>query len=145
MIAKVQGNIVDVLMPPLSPLELALGWVGGGGHPRPAGRDDDADRDQPVSSLSASTTRSSIVYHAIAASMLLSLIGVIGGIWAEKFDHIAAITNFRGDAAGIPVRHLLHHRPAAGRLAVRGASEPVLLYDPTGSAMASSGTATAKR
>jgi ABC-2 type transport system permease protein len=26
--------------------------------------------------------------------MMLALIGVIGGIWSEKFDHIAAVTNF---------------------------------------------------
>ena len=25
---------------------------------------------------------------------MLSLLGVIGGIWSEKFDHIAAVTNF---------------------------------------------------
>jgi ABC-2 type transporter. len=30
VIAKIQGNIVDLLMPPLSPLELALGLAGGG-------------------------------------------------------------------------------------------------------------------
>jgi ABC-2 type transport system permease protein len=28
------------------------------------------------------------------ASLMLSLLGVIGGIWADKFDHIAAVTNF---------------------------------------------------
>lgn len=25
---------------------------------------------------------------------MLSLLGVIGGIWSDKFDHIAAVTNF---------------------------------------------------
>jgi ABC-2 type transport system permease protein len=25
---------------------------------------------------------------------LLSLLGILGGIWADKFDHIAAVTNF---------------------------------------------------
>lgn len=30
MAAKVQGNIVDTLMPPLSPLEIVLGYVSGG-------------------------------------------------------------------------------------------------------------------
>jgi ABC-2 type transport system permease protein len=29
VIAKVQGNIVDTLMPPLSPLELVLGYIAG--------------------------------------------------------------------------------------------------------------------
>jgi len=35
-----------------------------------------------------------IVFHGVAASMMLSLLGLIGGIWAEKFDQIAAMTNF---------------------------------------------------
>ena len=35
-----------------------------------------------------------LLFHALAASLLLSLLGLIGGIWAEKFDHIAAVTNF---------------------------------------------------
>ena len=33
VISKVQGNIVDTLMPPLSPLELVLGYVAGWGNP----------------------------------------------------------------------------------------------------------------
>ena len=28
------------------------------------------------------------------ASLMLSLLGLVGGIWADKFDHIAAVTNF---------------------------------------------------
>ena len=35
-----------------------------------------------------------ILFHALLASVLLSQLGMIGGIWAEKFDHMAAITNF---------------------------------------------------
>jgi ABC-2 type transport system permease protein len=35
-----------------------------------------------------------ILFHAVAASLLLSLLGLAGGIWSEKFDHIAAVTNF---------------------------------------------------
>jgi ABC-2 type transport system permease protein len=35
-----------------------------------------------------------LVFHAVAASLLLSLLGMVGGIWAEKFDHLAAVTNF---------------------------------------------------
>jgi ABC-2 type transport system permease protein len=93
MIAKIQGNIVDVLMTPLSSAELAVAYVGGGITRGllvglvtwlaiipfvPVGVHD------PVF----------ILYHGIAASMLLSLLGMMGGIWAEKFDHIAAVTNF---------------------------------------------------
>jgi ABC-2 type transport system permease protein len=93
MIAKVQGNIVDVLMPPLAPLELAVGYVAGG-----------VTRGLLVGLVTFAAIRPFVaigvhdpffvLYHALAASMLLSLIGVIGGIWAEKFDHIAAVTNF---------------------------------------------------
>jgi len=35
-----------------------------------------------------------ILFHAVAASLLLSLLGVAGAVWAEKVDHIAAVTNF---------------------------------------------------
>ena len=35
-----------------------------------------------------------VVFHAVAASLLMALLGILTGIWAEKFDHLAAITNF---------------------------------------------------
>ena len=35
-----------------------------------------------------------LLFFSIAASMMLSVIGLIAGIWAEKFDHMAAVTNF---------------------------------------------------
>ena len=34
------------------------------------------------------------VFYAAIASLLLGQIGLIGGIWADKFDHLATITNF---------------------------------------------------
>ncbi|MEM6902791.1 MAG: ABC transporter permease [Pseudomonadota bacterium] len=93
IIAKVQGNIVDVLLPPLSSLELAMGWILGG-----------VTRglvvgvfiylslvffvDIPISNPAL------VLFHAISGSLMLSTLGVIGGIWSDKFDHIAAVTNF---------------------------------------------------
>jgi len=35
-----------------------------------------------------------VVFHAVAASLMLSLLGIAAGIWSEKFDHLAAVTNF---------------------------------------------------
>ena len=35
-----------------------------------------------------------VLFHAVAASLLRALLGILAGIWAEKFDHMAAITNF---------------------------------------------------
>ncbi len=93
LIAKVQGNIVDVLMPPLSAGELTLGFAGGG-----------VTRGLfvgLVAGLAISIfvpTRlhdpAVIVFYAVNAALMLSLLGMIGGIWSEKFDHIAAVTNF---------------------------------------------------
>ncbi|WP_417450921.1 ABC transporter permease [Kordiimonas sp.] len=95
LIAKVQGNIVDTLMPPLSALELTLGFVGGG-----------VTRGLAVGLsvglafvLMPGVTMQvvhiwPVLYFAIAASTMLSLAGVLTGIWAEKFDHSAAISNF---------------------------------------------------
>ena len=93
MIAKVQGNIVDVLMPPLSPAELTWGFALGG-----------VTRGLLVGVVVAAAMAlfvplrlhdpALVLFHALAASLLLSLLGLLGGIWADKFDHIAAVTNF---------------------------------------------------
>ena len=93
VIAKVQGNIVDTLMPPLSAHELTFGIAMGG-----------ATRGIVVGVVVALAMAVVvdlhlshwffIVFHGVAASVMLSLLGTIGGIWSEKFDHIAAVTNF---------------------------------------------------
>lgn len=93
VISKVQGNIVDVLMPPISPGELAFAYVAGG-----------ATRGVMVGvlgtlalSIFVPTSIHSIgfiLFHGVMASVMLSLLGVVGGIWSEKFDHIAFFTNF---------------------------------------------------
>ena len=93
MIAKIQGSIVDILMPPLSSAELFAGLVIGGilrglligvfgalaislfVH-------------LPVQNFGA------ILCFSILGTTLLSSLGVVGGMWAEKFDHISAVTNF---------------------------------------------------
>jgi len=93
MIAKFQGSIVDLLMPPLSPLELTLGLALGG-----------VTRGLVVGVVVAAAMAVVVpihlvapalaLFHAVAASLLLSVLGIIGAIWADKFDHIAAVTNF---------------------------------------------------
>lgn len=93
VIAKVQGNIVDVLMPPLSALELYLGYTIGG----------------IVRGLTVGLAVAAIIHvvvgleihslwmilvFAVLGNMMLSSIGLAAGVWSEKFDHIAAVTNF---------------------------------------------------
>ena len=93
LIAKIQGNIVDVLMPPIGPAELMLAYVASG-----------LTRGVMVGivTLMAMYFFVSITIHhlgvviffTLAASLMMSILGIIAGLWAEKFDHIAAITNF---------------------------------------------------
>ena len=93
VVAKIQGNIVDTLMPPFSADELTLAIALGG-----------ATRGIAVG-LSVAVAMSFfvpvqlhsvgfIVFHGFMASLMLSLLGLMGGIWSVKFDHIAAVTNF---------------------------------------------------
>lgn len=95
MVGKLQGTIVDYLMPPLSAGELLAGLVG------------------------AAMTRAILVGGAVWLAMclwpgidivphrpwallwfgltgtaMLSFLGVLTSLWAEKFDHNASITNF---------------------------------------------------
>jgi ABC-2 type transport system permease protein len=95
LVGKIQGTIVDYLMPPLSVGELITGLLG------------------------AAVTRAFLVgfavwlamlawpgvdvfprhlwavfWFALMGSVMLGLLGLITSVWAEKFDHAAAVTNF---------------------------------------------------
>jgi ABC-2 type transport system permease protein len=35
-----------------------------------------------------------ILVYAVGASLMLSFIGILSGMWAEKFDHMATVSNF---------------------------------------------------
>ncbi|WP_225206484.1 ABC transporter permease [Novosphingobium huizhouense] len=92
---KIQGTIIDYLMPPISEGELLAALVG------------------------AAVTRAvlvglvvygamllwpgvhmevrhgwAIAWFGLMGSILLSLIGVATSMWSEKFDHLSAVTNF---------------------------------------------------
>ena len=92
---KMQGTIIDLLMPPLSPGELMAGI------------------------LAAAVTRAilvgctvalamalwpgvslavehvwAVLWFGLMGSLMLATLGLATSIWAEKFDHNAAITNF---------------------------------------------------
>ncbi|MFN3944560.1 MAG: ABC transporter permease [Allosphingosinicella sp.] len=95
LVGKIQGTIVDYLMPPLSVGELITGLVGAavtraflvgaavwlamllwpGVHVAPA---------HPLA----------IFWFGLMGSMMLGFFGLLTSIWAEKFDHAAAVTNF---------------------------------------------------
>jgi ABC-2 type transport system permease protein len=95
LVGKMQGTIVDYLMPPLSTVELIAGLVGAavtravlvgfavwvvllpwpGVHVR------------VISPLT-------VVWFGLMGSMMLAFLGLLTSIWADKFDHAAAVSNF---------------------------------------------------
>ncbi|MDP9421294.1 MAG: ABC transporter permease [Pseudomonadota bacterium] len=95
LVGKMQGTIVDYLMPPLSTGELIAGLIG------------------------ASVTRAvlvgfavwlimalwpgvhvtvahplSVLWFGLMGSLMLAFLGLITSLWAEKFDHAAVVSNF---------------------------------------------------
>jgi ABC-2 type transport system permease protein len=95
LVGKIQGNIVDYLMPPLSTGELIAALIG------------------------AAVTRAvlvgfavwfamllwpgvhvmphhlwAVVWFGLTGSAMLGFLGLLTSVWAEKFDHAAAVTNF---------------------------------------------------
>jgi ABC-2 type transport system permease protein len=93
VISKVQGNIVDTLMPPLSAAELMIGYMAGA-----------VARGMFVAiaiGLGMALFLGIPIQHPIWAltfvfigSSMLGAVGIIAGIYANKFDQMAAITNF---------------------------------------------------
>jgi ABC-2 type transport system permease protein len=95
LVGKIQGTIVDYLQPPLSSAELLAALVGGamtrafivgficwcamalypGVHVTPR---------HPLA----------ILWFGFLGAGFLAFLGVLTSIWAEKFDHAAAVTNF---------------------------------------------------
>jgi ABC-2 type transport system permease protein len=95
LVAKVQGSIIDVLMPPLSAGELMLAWVGGAltrawlvGLAIWAVMAVAPGVDVPVRNPLL------VLYFGTMGAILLGLLGILTGVWADKFDHAAAATNF---------------------------------------------------
>ena len=95
LVGKIQGNIVDYLMPPLSTGELMAGLIGAA-----------VTRAFLVGfavwlamllwpGVSVDLHRPELVFwFGLMGSLLLSFLGLLTSLWADKFDHAAAVTNF---------------------------------------------------
>jgi len=91
--SKVQGNIVDLLMPPLLDLEIVIAFTLAG-----------ITRGVVVAIATAAVMAPFIdfqiynlgvvIFFSIFASAIMSLVGFISGIWAEKWDHLGTVGNF---------------------------------------------------
>jgi len=91
--AKIMGTSPDFLTPPLSAFELTVGFGLGA-----------ATRGLFVGLVTAVAVWPfshyhfahlwAVLYFGVMGSLLLGLVGMYAGIWAEKFDHLASVTNF---------------------------------------------------
>jgi len=93
MIAKIQGIIIDFLMPPLTGAELTFSFVVGG-----------VARGMMVGVVVMIAVYLFVpftLYHpwiglvyVLLASIMLALLGVLTGVWSQTFDQLSAITNY---------------------------------------------------
>jgi ABC-2 type transport system permease protein len=95
LVGKMQGTIVDYLMPPLSTGELIAGLVGAA-----------VTRAFLVGFAVflvmlvwpgvhiAIAHSASVLFFGLGGSLMLAFLGLMTSIWADKFDHAAAVTNF---------------------------------------------------
>ena len=92
---KIQGTIIDYLMPPLSEGELMGGIIAA------------AVTRAVMVGLAVALAMAfwpgvdlsvahgwAVVWFGLMGSVMLALLGLLTSIWAEKFDHNAAVTNF---------------------------------------------------
>jgi ABC-2 type transport system permease protein len=95
LVGKIQGTIIDYLMPPLSVAELLAALVGAA-ITRAAmvgGTVWLAMALWPGVHIGVSHFWA-VLYFGLMGSAMLAFLGVMTSIWAEKFDHAAAVTNF---------------------------------------------------
>ena len=93
LMSKVQGNIVDLLMPPISNFQIIVSFILVG-----------VTRGLTVAIAAAIFmlpfvqieiySFTVVLFFAVISSAILSLIGLLTGIWADKWDHLGTIDNF---------------------------------------------------
>ena len=93
MIAKVQGNIVDTLMPPLSAGELVTGYITGGIVRGVLVALSVSVVIFPILGIGLAHPVWALVF-VVLGSAFMGALGLLAAIIAQKFDQIAAITNF---------------------------------------------------
>ncbi len=95
--SKITGNLIFILLPPLSPVEIFIAYVlaaMGRGLVVGTGVFIVTLWFAPAGFLAAFPHPGWTVAFAILGSAILGTLGLIAGIWAEKFDQLAAFQNF---------------------------------------------------
>ena len=92
---KMQGTIIDLLMPPLSPGELMSGILAAAITRAFAVGCTVALAMALWPGVSLAVAHVwAVVWFGLMGALLLATLGLATSIWAEKFDHNAAVTNF---------------------------------------------------
>jgi ABC-2 type transport system permease protein len=92
---KMQGTIIDLLMPPLSPGELMTGILAAAVTRAIAVGCTVALAMALWPGVSLAVEHVwAVIWFGLMGSLMLATLGLATSIWAEKFDHNAAITNF---------------------------------------------------
>ena len=91
--AKFNGLMGDFMTPPLTPLEHLIGFGLGA-----------ATRGIFVGAVAAVAVLPfarlpmeapwAVLFFGLGAALIMGFVGIMAGLWAEKFDHMAAVTNF---------------------------------------------------
>ncbi|HSV02540.1 MAG TPA: ABC transporter permease [Phenylobacterium sp.] len=91
--AKFNGLMGDFMTPPLTPLEHLIGFGLGA-----------ATRGIFVGAVAAVAVIPfarlpmeapwAVAFFGLGAALIMGFVGIMAGLWAEKFDHMAAVTNF---------------------------------------------------
>jgi ABC-2 type transport system permease protein len=91
--AKFNGLMGDFMTPPLSPIEHTAGFGAGA-----------ATRGIFVGTISMLAVLPfarlpvaepwAVAYFGVGAALIMAFLGIMAGLWSEKFDHMAAVTNF---------------------------------------------------
>ena len=93
--SKITGNLIFVLLPPLSPAELFAAYVlGAMVRGLVVGAGVFLVTVWFVPSILAMAHPLWALAFALAGSAILAILGLIAGIWADKFDQLAAFQNF---------------------------------------------------
>jgi ABC-2 type transport system permease protein len=92
--AKIMGTAPDFLTPPLTPLELLAGFSLGAATRGVLVGLVTAAAVWPFAKFTTIAHPWAVAYFGLMACLMLGLVGVAAGLWSEKFDHLAAVTNF---------------------------------------------------